>query len=236
MPTFVGMPPFPEAARAALADTQLRHNLAHATTTIRDKRARVVAEVADWEDLRVAGAAIKDATLADLEHHLLQLESAITAAGGTVHWARDARRGQPHRRRDRQGPRRRRGGQGQVDGHPGDRAQRGLGRRGHRRLGDRPRGADRAAGRRPAQPHPGARRSTATVRRSGRSSASGWPLPARRRPTTSPTTRRSWPERHGCTCARSSCAPRSRSPAPTSPSPRPGRSSSSSRRATAGCA
>ncbi len=87
--TFVGMPAFPEAARAALADTQLRHNLAHATTTIRDKRARVVAEVPDWEDLRVAGAAIKDATLADLEQHLVRLESAITAAGGTVHWARD---------------------------------------------------------------------------------------------------------------------------------------------------
>ncbi len=36
--TFVGMPAFPEAARAALADTQLRHNLAHATATIRTKR------------------------------------------------------------------------------------------------------------------------------------------------------------------------------------------------------
>ncbi|MET0837409.1 MAG: LutB/LldF family L-lactate oxidation iron-sulfur protein [Marmoricola sp.] len=88
--TFVGMPAFPEAARTALADTQLRHNLAHATTTIRDKRARVVAEVEDWEDLRVAGAAIKDATLADLEQHLTHFETAITAAGGTVHWARDA--------------------------------------------------------------------------------------------------------------------------------------------------
>ena len=33
--TFVGMPAFPEAARAALADTQLRSNLAHATATIR---------------------------------------------------------------------------------------------------------------------------------------------------------------------------------------------------------
>ena len=39
----------PGAARAALADTQLRHNLAHATSTIRDKRAGVVAEVDDWE-------------------------------------------------------------------------------------------------------------------------------------------------------------------------------------------
>ena len=88
--TFVGMPPFPTAARTALADTQLRHNLAHATGTIRDKRARVVAEVDDWEDLRTAGAAIKDTTLADLERHLVQLEAALTAQGATVHWARDA--------------------------------------------------------------------------------------------------------------------------------------------------
>ena len=88
--TFVGMPPFPEAAHEALADTQLRHNLAHATTTIRDKRARVVAEVEDWEELRVAGAAIKDVALADLETHLLRLEEKLTAAGATVHWARDA--------------------------------------------------------------------------------------------------------------------------------------------------
>ena len=88
--TFVGMPVFPVAARAALEDTQLRHNLAHATTTIRDKRARVVAEVPDWEVLRLAGAAIKDETLADLETHLLRLESSLQAAGVTVHWARDA--------------------------------------------------------------------------------------------------------------------------------------------------
>lgn len=33
---------FPAAARAALADPQLRANLARATRTIRDKRARVV--------------------------------------------------------------------------------------------------------------------------------------------------------------------------------------------------
>ena len=49
--TFVGMPTFPVAARAALADTQLRRNLAHATGTIRAKRAAVVAEVAEWEAL-----------------------------------------------------------------------------------------------------------------------------------------------------------------------------------------
>lgn len=47
--TFLGMPPFPTAARAALADTQLRSNLAHATGTIRAKRAAVMGELADWE-------------------------------------------------------------------------------------------------------------------------------------------------------------------------------------------
>ena len=88
--TFVGMPAFPVAARAALADSQLRHNLEHATHTIRDKRARVVAEVDDWEELRTRGADIKDATLADLETHLLQLEERLLAAGAQVHWARDA--------------------------------------------------------------------------------------------------------------------------------------------------
>lgn len=88
--TFVGMPAFPEAARAALADTQLRTNLAHATATIRAKRAAVVAEVDDWEELRLAGAAIKDNTLLHLDEHLVRLEEELTARGATVHWARDA--------------------------------------------------------------------------------------------------------------------------------------------------
>jgi len=80
---------FPEAAHEALADSQLRANLARATTTIRDKRARVVDELPDWEELRRAGAAIKDAALLDLATHLERLESAVTAAGGVVHWAKD---------------------------------------------------------------------------------------------------------------------------------------------------
>jgi len=88
--TFVGMPPFPTAARTALSDTQLRANLAHATGTIRAKRAAVVAEVDDWEELRLAGAAIKDNALRHLDSHLVDLEAALTRHGATVHWARDA--------------------------------------------------------------------------------------------------------------------------------------------------
>ncbi|GAA3861482.1 LutB/LldF family L-lactate oxidation iron-sulfur protein [Saccharothrix violaceirubra] len=92
--TFLGMPtlsgePFPTAARAALGDAQLRRNLAKATGTIRAKRARVVEELPDWAGLRAAGAAIKDATLADLDTHLLAFEADLVARGTTVHWARD---------------------------------------------------------------------------------------------------------------------------------------------------
>ena len=88
--TFVGMPAFPVAAREALGDAQLRRNLAHATATIRAKRAAAVGEVAEWEDLRLAGAAVKDAALLELDRHLEQLEASLVARGATVHWARDA--------------------------------------------------------------------------------------------------------------------------------------------------
>jgi L-lactate dehydrogenase complex protein LldF len=88
--TFVGMPAFPVAAREALADSQLRHNLAHATHTIRDKRARAVGEVPEWEELRQAAADLKDAALLRLDEHLARLEQELTARGAVVHWARDA--------------------------------------------------------------------------------------------------------------------------------------------------
>lgn len=88
--TFVGMPKFPVAARTALADTQLRRNLGHATATIRAKRAAVVSEVNDWEALRVNGAEAKDRALAHLDTYLVELEQRLTRAGATVHWARDA--------------------------------------------------------------------------------------------------------------------------------------------------
>jgi len=81
---------FPEAARVELANVQLRTNLRNATDTIRAKRARVVTEVPDWEELREAGKAIKQDVLAHLDEYLLQFESAVEAAGGCVHWAATA--------------------------------------------------------------------------------------------------------------------------------------------------
>src|SRR5918995_54821 len=80
---------FPAAARRSLGDNQLRANLARATSTIRDKRTRVVAELPDWEQLRASGSAIKDRALLTLPDQLELLESRVGAAGGQVHWARD---------------------------------------------------------------------------------------------------------------------------------------------------
>jgi L-lactate dehydrogenase complex protein LldF len=83
-------PSFPQAARRELANGQLRRNLRHATSTIRAKRAAVVEEVPDWEELREAGRSIKESVMADLPELLVQLEEQVTARGGHVHWARDA--------------------------------------------------------------------------------------------------------------------------------------------------
>ncbi|GGP02361.1 lactate utilization protein [Nonomuraea glycinis] len=89
--TFLGMPGnFPENAAKAVQDSQLRYNLRKATHTIRGKRANVVGELPDWTELRAAGKAIKDETLRHLDRYLIQLEEAVTRAGGHVHWARDA--------------------------------------------------------------------------------------------------------------------------------------------------
>jgi L-lactate dehydrogenase complex protein LldF len=82
---------FPKAAAVALRDSQLRHNLAKATSHIRAKREGVVAEVPDWQELRASGRAIKDRALHSLDDHLVALEAAVVAAGGVVHWANDGK-------------------------------------------------------------------------------------------------------------------------------------------------
>ena len=84
------LPTFPSSAPAALADRQLRENLRKATHTIRAKRAAVVRELPDWEELTTAARAIKEEALRGLDHYLVQLEEAVSRAGGRVHWARDA--------------------------------------------------------------------------------------------------------------------------------------------------
>ena len=88
--SFEASPPFAVAARRALQDTQLRANLRQATTTIRQKRDRLVAELPDFEELREAAAGIKDDALSRLDQLLGQLEASVTARGGQVHFAANA--------------------------------------------------------------------------------------------------------------------------------------------------
>ena len=83
-------PPFAKNAKEAVNNSQLRRNLRKATGTIRERRAGLVAETPDWQDLRHAGAAIKDDVLHHLDRYLEQFEHAATAKGAHVHWARNA--------------------------------------------------------------------------------------------------------------------------------------------------
>jgi L-lactate dehydrogenase complex protein LldF len=83
-------PDFPKAALPVLHNAQLRKNVAHATDVIQAKRAKLVAEKKDWQELRTAAAGIREHVLGNLAHYLEQFEERCKAAGGTVHWAADA--------------------------------------------------------------------------------------------------------------------------------------------------
>jgi len=81
---------FAEAAHDTLANSQMRRNLGRATTAIREKRLRAIAELPNWEEIRTQGSDIKDDAMRHLEQNLLRLEEEVQRAGGQVHWARDA--------------------------------------------------------------------------------------------------------------------------------------------------
>jgi L-lactate dehydrogenase complex protein LldF len=83
-------PPFPKNANRALEDSQLRRNVRNATATIRQRRAGLVAETPDWQQLRRAGAAIKDDVLHHLDTYLEEFERNATERGAQIHWARNA--------------------------------------------------------------------------------------------------------------------------------------------------
>lgn len=83
-------PDFPTAALPLLHDEQLRKNVRHATDVIQGKRFRVVSEMPDWQALRESAQHIRAHTLEYLDVYLEQFEQRCTAAGGCVHWARDA--------------------------------------------------------------------------------------------------------------------------------------------------
>jgi len=81
---------FPQAAHEALDDARLRTALGRLKTHFVHKRAEAIERYGDFEALRDAGAAIRDAALSNLDVLLETFERNVTVRGGRVHWARDA--------------------------------------------------------------------------------------------------------------------------------------------------
>src|SRR5712692_10545224 len=81
---------FAANARVGLADPVLQRALGLARTGFPARRAEAIARLPEFEELREEGRAIKDHTLAHLDFYLELYEKNVTAAGGRVHWARDA--------------------------------------------------------------------------------------------------------------------------------------------------
>lgn len=82
---------FQKGAHVGLYNATQRRNLYNATHTIRNKRANVISELPDWQDLREAGSSIKRDVASRMPELLEQFEAAVTAHGGHVHWARDGK-------------------------------------------------------------------------------------------------------------------------------------------------
>ncbi len=78
---------FADNAHRALNDATLQQALAKAGVGFVDKRRAAVADLPEFDTLREAGRAIKDHTLANLDHYLLLFEAQLLASGGQLHWA-----------------------------------------------------------------------------------------------------------------------------------------------------
>ena len=81
---------FGENAKAALADTQLRGALRHATSLFGKRRLEAARSLSNWEDLRTEARAIKDEVLLHLDRYLETFTANAETRGAVVHWARDA--------------------------------------------------------------------------------------------------------------------------------------------------
>src|SRR6195256_6381631 len=81
---------FPANVRVGLADPVLQRALALARTGFPLRRQQAIERLPEFEALREEGRAIKDHTLAHLDYYLELYERHVLAAGGHVHWARNA--------------------------------------------------------------------------------------------------------------------------------------------------
>src|SRR5712671_4715119 len=81
---------FPQNARTELGNETLQRALGLARTGFPLRRQQAIERLPEFEALREEGRAIKDHPLAYLDYYLELYERNVIAAGGQVHWARDA--------------------------------------------------------------------------------------------------------------------------------------------------
>jgi len=77
-------------AHRALNDATLQTALLRVRPGFVDRRKAALDALADADELRQRGRAIKERTLANLDQYLLEFEQNVQANGGQVHWARTA--------------------------------------------------------------------------------------------------------------------------------------------------
>lgn len=82
--------PFPRRVRAALQNPQRLAAIRRAAKRFYEGRAEVLGTLPDAEAARDLARLIRAHTIAHLDRYLEQFEASVQAAGGHVHWARDA--------------------------------------------------------------------------------------------------------------------------------------------------
>ena len=81
---------FKKNSAEALRSPKLKKALVNFTDKSRASRQKAVSEVSEWEELRSEARHVKEETVDNLGHYLLELEKNVTRVGGKVHWAKDA--------------------------------------------------------------------------------------------------------------------------------------------------
>ena len=81
---------FSRNAARAQADANLQAALEKLQRDTRISRPAVTGRLPEFEDLRDRAVAIKNHTLAHLDHYLEEFETNVLDAGGKVHWCSDA--------------------------------------------------------------------------------------------------------------------------------------------------
>ena len=81
---------FKQNAHRALHDPMLQKAMGHVRSGFIDKRVQAAARLPEFDQLRDQAKAIKDHTLAHLDHYLERYEAKVLEMGGKVHWCATA--------------------------------------------------------------------------------------------------------------------------------------------------